>query len=57
MSSYEASLFVNDLKAKLVLPVHMDNEMYPTDLDYMKNNFETNKVNYQVLKNGESIEI
>ena len=39
MSSYEASLFANELGAKLVLPIHMDNDTYPTDIEYMKVNF------------------
>ena len=57
MSSYEASLLSKDLGSKLVLPIHMDNEMYPTDLDYMKKNFEKFEINYKVLEIGESIEI
>ena len=57
MSSYEASLFAKDLGAKLVLPIHMDNEMYPTDLEYMKKNFEKFDINYKVLEIEESIEV
>lgn len=57
MSSYEAALFAKELDAKLVLPIHMDNEMYPTDLEYMKENFEKFNINYKVLEIGETIEI
>ncbi len=57
MSSYEASLFAKDLGAKLVLPIHMDNEKYPTNLEYMKKNFETFDINYKVLKIEESLEV
>lgn len=57
MSSYEASLFSKDLGAKLVLPIHMDNEKYPTDLEYMKKNFETFGINYKVLEIEESLEV
>lgn len=57
MSSYEASLFAKELGAKLVLPIHMDNEKYPTDLEYMKKNFETFNINYKVLEIEESLEI
>ncbi len=57
MSSYEASLFSKDLGAKLVLPIHMDNEKYPTDLEYMKKNFETFDINYKVLEIEESLEV
>ena len=35
MSSFEAALFAKELGAKLVLPIHMDNEKYPTDMEYM----------------------
>jgi Predicted Zn-dependent hydrolases of the beta-lactamase fold len=55
MSSYEAALLTNEMGASLVLPIHMDNDMYPTDLDYMKLNFEKFGVNYKVLEIEESI--
>lgn len=57
MSSYEASLFAKDLGAKLVLPTHMDNEKYPTNLEYMKENFEKFDINYKVLEIEESLEV
>ncbi len=57
MSSFEASLFTKELGAKLVLPIHMDNEKFPTDTDYMKKNFEKYEINYKVLDIEEEIEI
>ncbi len=57
MSSYEASLFAKELGAKLVLPVHMDNEMYPTNINYMRENFAKFEINYRVLDIEETIEI
>ena len=57
MSSYEASLFANELGAKLVLPIHMDNDAYSTDIEYMKDNFEKFNINYKVLKIEETIEV
>lgn len=57
MSSYEAALFAKELEAKLVLPIHMDNEKYPTDLEYMKKNFEKFDINYKVLEIEERLEI
>ena len=57
MSSFEASLFSKELGAKLVLPVHMDNDALPTDLEYMKKNFEKFDINYKVLDIEETIEI
>lgn len=56
MSSFEASLFAKELGVKLVLPIHMDNEKYPTDLEYMKKNFEKFDINYKVLEIEESFE-
>lgn len=57
MSSFEAALFAKELGAKLVLPIHMDNEKLPTDLEYMKKNFEKFDLNYKVLEIEESIEV
>ena len=57
MSAFEASLFSKELGANLVLPIHMDNEKYPTDIDYMKKNFDKFDINYKVLDIGETIEI
>lgn len=56
MSSYEASLFANELGAKLVLPIHMDNDVYPTNLEYMKDNFEKFNINYKLLSIEDSID-
>lgn len=57
MSSYEAALFAKELEAKLVLPVHMDNDVYPTDLNYLKENFEKFNIKYKLLDIEETIEI
>jgi len=57
MSAFEASLFSKELEAKLVLPIHMDNEKYPTDINYMKENFDKFNINYKILEIEESIEI
>lgn len=57
MTSYEASLFAIELGAKLVLPTHMDNAVYPTDIKYMKKNFKEFNINYKVLNIEETIEI
>lgn len=57
MSAFEASLFSKELGANLVLPIHMDNEKYPTDIDYMKKNFGKFDINYKVLDIEETIEI
>ena len=57
MSSYEAALYSKELGAKLVLPVHMDNDFYPTNIKYMKDNFKKFDINYKVLDIEETIEI
>lgn len=57
MSSYEAALFAKGLDAKLVLPIHMDNEKYPTDINYMKENFAKFDINYKVLEIEETLEV
>ncbi len=57
MSSYEAALYTKELGAKLVLPIHMDNEKYPTDINYMKENFAKFDINYKVLKIEETLEV
>ena len=57
MSAFEASLFAKELDAKLVLPIHMDNEKYHTDINYMKENFDKFDIKYKVLDIEETIEI
>lgn len=57
MSAYEAALFSKDLEAKLVLPVHMDNDFYPPDINFMKENFEKFDINYKVLEIEETINL
>lgn len=57
MSAFEASLFSKELGANLALPIHMDNEKYPTDVNYMEENFDKFEINYKVLDIEESIEI
>lgn len=57
MSSFEAALFAKELGAKLVLPIHMDNEKYPTDMEYVKKNFKEFDINYKLLNIEEEIVI
>lgn len=57
MSAYEAALFSKEVGAKIVLPIHMDNEKYPTDIEYMKEKFKEFDINYKVLEIEETIEI
>jgi Predicted Zn-dependent hydrolases of the beta-lactamase fold len=57
MSSYEASLFVKELDASLVLPIHMDSEFYSTNFEYLRENFDKEELNYKILDIEESIEV
>lgn len=57
MSSFEAALFAQELGVRLVLPIHMDNEKYPSDLEYMKENFEKFNIHYKVLEIEETLEV
>jgi len=57
MSSFEAALFAKELEAKLVLPIHMDNDKFPTDICYMKENFDKFEISYKILGIEETIEI
>lgn len=57
MTSYEAALFAQELGAKLVLPIHMDNDKYPANIEELHKNFQEFNINYKILNNGETIEI
>ena len=55
MSAYEAALWAKDMGAKLALIIHMDNAFYPSDLNFIEENFSKVNVNYQILDIGEEI--
>lgn len=57
MSAYEAALFSKELDASLILPIHMDNEKYPTNINYMKEIFDNFNINYKVLEIEEILEV
>ena len=57
MGAFEASLFAKETNAKLVIPLHADSPKYPVDFDFVKEMFEKNEVEYEILENDESIEI
>lgn len=42
---------------KLVIPLHADSPAYPVNYDFIKEMFEKNEVEYEILENEESIEI
>ncbi len=57
MGAFEASLFAKETNAKLVIPLHADSPKYPVDFDFVKEMFEKNEVEYEILENDETIEI
>ena len=57
MGPYEASLLAKDTDAKLLIPLHADSPKYPVDFEFVKNIFEKNEVEYEILENDETIEI
>jgi L-ascorbate metabolism protein UlaG (beta-lactamase superfamily) len=57
MGAFEASRFAKETGAKLVIPIHYDNPLYPADLDKVKEEFKKESLNYKILKIGESVKI
>lgn len=57
MGAFEASLFAKETNAKLVIPLHADSPKYPVNFDFVKEMFDKNEVEYEILENDESIEI
>lgn len=57
MSAFEAALYAKEVGAVLTIPIHMDNPAFPPDFDFIKEMFEKYEVDYEILDNGESIEI
>lgn len=57
MGAFEASLFAKETNAKLVIPLHADSPKYPVNFNFVKEMFDKNEVEYEILENDESIEI
>lgn len=57
MGAFEASLFAKETNSKLVIPLHADSPKYPVNFDFVKEMFEKNEVEYEILENDETIEI
>ena len=55
MGAFEASLFAKETNAKLVIPLHADSPKYPVNFDFVKEMFDKNEVEYEILENNESI--
>jgi L-ascorbate metabolism protein UlaG (beta-lactamase superfamily) len=57
MGPFEAAVFSKEINAKIVIPMHYDNPVYPIDLEIVKKEFEKQKINYFILDFGKSIKI
>ncbi len=57
MSAFEAALYAKEVGAVLTIPIHMDNPMFPPDFEFIEEMFGKYEVEYEILENGESIEI
>ncbi|MFR0822094.1 MAG: MBL fold metallo-hydrolase [Clostridia bacterium] len=57
MGPFEAGLFAKEAQAKLAIPLHADNISYPVDFEFVKKIWEEQEVEYEILENGETIEI
>ncbi len=57
MTAFEASLYAKEVGASLSILTHMDNDMYPADLNYIEYMYNKNSENYKILEIGESLEI
>lgn len=57
MSAFEAALYAKEVGATLVLPIHMDNPMFPPNFDFIKEMFEKYEIEYEILDINETIEI
>lgn len=57
MSAFETALYSKEVGATLLIPIHMDNPKFPPDFNFIKEMFERYEVEYELLENGESIEV
>lgn len=57
MSAFEAALYAKEVGAVLTIPIHMDNPTFPPDFEFIEEMFGKYEVEYEILENGESIEI
>jgi len=57
MSAFEASMYSKEVEARITLPIHMDNQVFPPDFKFIEEMFGKYEVEYEILENGETIEI
>lgn len=54
---FDGALFTKETGAKLVIPTHCDNPIYPTNINEIRDSFEKLELNFKVLEIRESLEI
>lgn len=57
MSAFETALYAKEVGATLTLPIHMDNEKFPPNYEFIKEMFERFETEYEILDIGETIEV
>lgn len=57
MSVFEAALYSKEVGAILTIPIHMDNPVFPPNLEFIEEMFEKYDIEYEILDNEESIEV
>lgn len=57
MSAFEAALYAKEVGAVLTIPIHMDNPAFPPNDNFIKEMFEKYEVEYEILDDGEMIEV
>lgn len=57
MGGFDGSLFAKETEAKLVIPTHYDNPIFPVNMDEIKNSFEKLEMDFKVLEIRESVEV
>lgn len=57
MGAFEASLFAKETNAKLAIPLHADSPKYLVNFEFVKEMFEKNEMEYEILENDETIEV
>ena len=57
MGAFEAALFAKDVEARLTIPIHYDNPLYPVDMTDLEKVLNKHEVNYKILQVWENVEV
>nr|MCW1949578.1 hypothetical protein [Candidatus Shapirobacteria bacterium] len=56
MGVFESAFFAKETGASLVLPIHMDNIVFPVNKNELIKRFEEINLSYKILETGETVE-